>query len=158
MKAKVRTCLWFEKDAIEAAKFYVSLLPNSKIENASSFEHALGDGYDDVTVVEFTLAGTPYQAMNAGPHHQFNDAMSMVIMTEDQAETDQLWTALTANGGKPVQCGWLKDRWGVSWQIVPRRMTELLADGDREKTHRLLQAMLPMQKLDIAALEAAYRG
>lgn len=158
MKNKVRTCLWFEKGAVEAAKFYVSLLPNSKLENPASFEHMLTGEENGVTFVEFTLAGTPYQAMNAGPHHPFNDAMSMVIMTDNQAETDRLWDALTANGGQPVQCGWLKDRWGVSWQIVPRKITELITDGEKPKVHKMLQAMMPMQKLDIAALEAAYQG
>jgi predicted 3-demethylubiquinone-9 3-methyltransferase (glyoxalase superfamily) len=158
MKNKVRTCLWFEKGAVDAAKFYVSLLPNSKLENASAFENMLTGEENGVTFVEFTLAGTPYQAMNAGPHHNFNDAMSMVVMTEDQAETDRLWDALTADGGKPVQCGWLKDRWGVSWQIVPRKITEMIAGGEKPKVHKMMQAMMPMQKLDIAALEAAYRG
>jgi len=158
MKSKVRTCLWFEKGAVEAAKFYVSLLPNSRIENSSSFENMVTGENDGVSFVEFTLAGTPYQAVNAGPHHPFSDAMSMVVMTEDQAETDRLWKALTADGGKPVQCGWLKDRWGVSWQIVPRKITELITDGEKPKVHKMLQAMMPMQKLDIATLEAAYRG
>ncbi len=158
MKNKVRTCLWFDSQAVEAAKFYVSLLPNSKLENPASLENMVTGEENGVTYVEFTLAGTPYQAMNAGPHHNFNDAMSMVIMTDDQAETDRLWDALTANGGAPVQCGWLKDRFGVSWQIVPRRMVELVSSGEKTKVHRMLQAVIPMQKLDIAALETAYRG
>ena len=158
MKAQVRTCLWFATQAREAAEFYVSLLPNSKIENAASFEHMLGSDRDDVSVIEFTLNGTPYQSMNAGPHHEFNDAMSIVVMTKSQAETDRLWDALTADGGKPVQCGWLNDRYGVRWQIVPRKATELLAGGDKDAAHRLLQAMMPMQKLDISTLERAYRG
>ncbi|GIL03285.1 MAG: VOC family protein [Alphaproteobacteria bacterium] len=156
MKAKVRTCLWFEKDAVAAAKFYVSLLPDSRIEKPASFEHMLTGEADGVTIVEFTLAGAPYQIMQAGPHQQFNDMMSIVVMTDSQAETDRLWEALTANGGMPVQCGWLKDRWGVAWQIVPRRVSELIATGEKPRVHRMLQAMMPMQKLEIAALEAAY--
>lgn len=158
MQAKVRTCLWFERDALEAAKFYVSLLPDSRIEKSDSFEHMLTGEPDGVSIVEFTLAGAPYQILQAGPHQQLNDMMSIVVMTDSQAETDRLWEALTANGGTPVQCGWLKDRWGVSWQIVPRRVSELIASGDSTSVHRMLQAMMPMQKLDIAALEAAYRG
>lgn len=158
MDAKVRTCLWFESQAVEAASFYVSLLPDSRIDGSAAFEHMLTGEEEGVTVVEFTLAGTPYQAMNAGPHHPFNDAMSIVVMTDDQGETDRLWAALTADGGAPVQCGWLKDRFGVSWQIVPRRITELIGSGEKAGVHRLLQAMMPMQKIDIAALEHAYAG
>lgn len=156
MQAKVRTCLWFAAKAREAAEFYVSLLPNSKIERMATFEHMLGPEHGDVSVIEFTLGGTAYQAMEAGPHHEFNDAMSIVVMTDDKAETDRLWDALTADGGIAVQCGWLTDRFGMRWQIVPRRATELMVSGDEAAIRRLQQAMLPMQKLDIAALERAY--
>ena len=158
MDHKVRTCLWFSAKALEAARFYVSLLPDSKIEDEASLENMVTGEEDGVQFVEFTLAGTPYKAMNAGPHHEFNDAMSIVVMTEDQAETDRLWNAITSDGGKPVQCGWATDRFGVRWQIVPRRMTQLLARGEREGISRMFKAMMPMQKLDIATLEAAYFG
>ncbi len=155
---KVRTCLWFEKNALEAARFYVSLLPGSAIENEAAFEHMLTGEEDGVRIVQFTLAGTPYQIMQAGPHQQFNDMMSILVLTSDQAETDRLWNALTSNGGSPVQCGWLKDRYGVSWQIVPRRVTELIATSDKAAVSRVMTAMMPMQKLDMATLEAAARG
>jgi predicted 3-demethylubiquinone-9 3-methyltransferase (glyoxalase superfamily) len=158
MTAKVRTCLWFESRAMEAVRFYVSLLPDSHIEDSSSFEHMLTGEEDGVSVIRFTLGGTPYQAMEAGPHHEFNDAMSIVVATENQAETDRLWEALTADGGKPVQCGRLKDKFGVSWQIVPEALPRLISSGDKGAVHRLLEAMMPMEKLEIAALERAYMG
>jgi predicted 3-demethylubiquinone-9 3-methyltransferase (glyoxalase superfamily) len=160
MDLKVRTCLWFDRQAEEAAAFYVSLLPGSRIERTMRMDHALSSQSGGVTVVEFTLAGTPYQAMNAWPHDdfEFNDAMSIVVTTQDQYETDGLWDALTADGGKPVQCGWLKDRFGVSWQIVPAALPRLLADCDREAAGRAMQAMIAMQKIDIATIERAFAG
>jgi predicted 3-demethylubiquinone-9 3-methyltransferase (glyoxalase superfamily) len=109
-------------------------------------------------MVEFTLAGTPYQALNGGPHFTLDEAASISVSTEDQAETDRLWAALIADGGAESQCGWLKDRFGLSWQIVPTRLGELMQDPDPEKAGRVQQAMLGMRKLDIAALEAAHRG
>lgn len=157
MNAKVRTCLWFEKGVEEAVGFYVSLLPDSRIEQMVTYDHLLGPPHGDVKVIDFTLAGTGYQAMEAGPHEYFNDAMSISVATGDQNETDRLWTALTADGGRPVQCGWLKDRWGVSWQIVPRRLFEMTADADKAAARRALFAMLEMQKIDIAMLERAFR-
>ncbi len=158
MNAKVRTCLWFEKDAEEAVRFYVSLLPDSRIEQILTYDHLLGPPHDKVKVFNFTLAGTAYQAMEAGPHEYFNDAMSISVTTADQGETDRLWTALTADGGWPVQCGWLKDRWGVSWQIIPERLFEMTADADKAGARRALSAMLEMQKIDIAGLERAFGG
>jgi predicted 3-demethylubiquinone-9 3-methyltransferase (glyoxalase superfamily) len=158
LKAKVRTCLWFEADVETAVAFYVRLMPDSRIESVTRFPHLLGPPHPDVTIVEFILGGTPYQAMAAGRHHDFNDTASIVVMTEDQAETDRLWHTLTAEGGVPMPCGWLRDRWGLSWQIVPRGLTERIASGESERVGRMLRAMLAMQKLDIAALEAAYDG
>ncbi|MEZ5922772.1 MAG: VOC family protein [Hyphomicrobiaceae bacterium] len=155
---KVRTCIWFEKDAIEAARLYVSLLPDSRIENAAAVEHMLTGEADGVRIIDIVLAGTPYQLLQAGPYQQLTEMMSIAVTTDDQDETDRLWEALTANGGAPVQCGWLKDRWGVAWQIVPRRFVELAASGDRAKVHAMLAAMMGMQKLDIGALEAAYES
>jgi len=158
MNMKVRTCLWFDRQAEEAVAFYVSLLPGSRIERTMRMDHALTGEAGGVSVIEFTLAGSPYQAMNAWPQHEFTDAMSIVVETQDQYETDGLWDALTADGGKAVQCGWLKDRFGVSWQIVPSVLPRLLADGDRAAASRAMQAMIAMQKIDIATLERAFAG
>ena len=108
-----------------------------------------------VLSVEFTLAGSQFQGLNGGPDFKFNEAISFAIDCEDQAEVDRLWDALTANGGQPGPCGWLKDRWGVSWQIVPRRLGELLSDADPDRARRAMEAMLKMGKIEIAQLEAA---
>lgn len=153
MTAKVRTCLWFDGNGLEAAEFYVSLLPDSRLESA----FRPGPGAPPL-VVDFTLAGTPYQALNGGPTYTLSEAVSISVQTRDQAETDRLWNALTADGGAESRCGWLKDRFGLSWQIVPEILPKLLADPDREKSGRAMQAMLGMGKLDIAALEAAFHG
>ena len=108
-----------------------------------------------VLVVQFKLAGQDYQALNGGPHDKFNDALSLSVSCKDQTEVDRYWSALTGGGGKPVQCGWLKDKYGLSWQIVPKRLPELLADPDPEKAKRAMEAMMKMVKIDVAALEAA---
>ncbi len=154
--AKVRTCLWFEKDALAAARFYVSLFPDSYIVDEQRFEHLVTGEPDGVQVVSFSLAGTPFEILQAGTHQQFNDMMSIAVLTDDQAETDRLWSALTAEGGQEVQCGWLKDRWGVPWQIVPRRFAQLLESGDRAKIGAMMKAMFGMKKLDEQALAAAF--
>ncbi|WP_417525463.1 VOC family protein [Marinovum sp.] len=156
--AKVATCLWFEKDGLEAARFYTSLLPGSEILTTQTFDHMATGEADGVKVITFTLAGAPFVILEAGPYQSHSDMVSILITTEDQAETDRLWHSLTADGGQGVQCGWLKDRWGITWQITPRRIAELTALGDRAKTRALMQAMQPMVKLDIAALEAAYHA
>ena len=153
MSAKVRTCLWFEANGEEAAAFYVSLLPDSRIE--SSFRKSEAE---PPLVVNFTLCGTPYQVLNGGPHYKLTAAASISVTTADQAETDRLWQALTADGGKEIQCGWLVDRFGLSWQIVPEAFPRLLGGPDKAGAARAFQAMLGMIKLDIAALEAAYSG
>jgi len=145
---KVRTCLWYDTDGLAAARCYVSLIPGSEIEGHPSA---------DAVVVNFILAGTPYQALNGGPIHAQTPAASISVLTEDQAETDRLWAALTA-GGSESRCGWLVDRWGVSWQIVPRRLPVLLGGDDPAGAARVQQAMLHMAKIDIATLEAAYAG
>lgn len=150
---KVATCLWFEKDGEAAATFYTALLPDSRI--TGRFRP---DPNAPPLMVEFTLAGVPYQILNGGPHFRLSEAASIVVMTEDQAETDRLWDALTADGGRESQCGWLVDRWGVSWQICPRQLLRLLSDPDRAAADRAMQAMLKMQRLDIAALQAAFDG
>ena len=150
---KVRTCLWYDDQALEAATFYCTLLPESRIERVgrhSEEEGAPGPG--KVLMVEFTLAGTPYQALNGGPHHVLSEAVSISVLTDDQAETDRLWGALTADGGAEGRCGWLKDRFGLSWQIVPRRLITLLSG---QAAAGVWPALMDMRKIDIAALEAA---
>lgn len=150
MSAKVRTCFWFDGNGHEAAAFYVSLLPDSRIE-----QEVRPDPDAPPLVVEFTLAGTPYMVLNGGPMFKPNEAASVSVLTEDQAETDRLWRALTADGGAESMCGWLRDRYGISWQIVPEALPRLLSRGG-EGAARVQEAMMGMKKLDIAALEAAF--
>lgn len=150
LKSKVRTCLWFETGGLEAANHYVTLIPDSTIDNV--LPH--GRSEDDPMIVEFTLSGAPIMILTAGDHFKLTPAASISVLTDDQAETDQLWDALT-DGGEESQCGWAIDRFGLSWQIVPRRLPELLADPDPERAGRAMQAMMQMKKIDIAALEAA---
>nr|WP_315382483.1 VOC family protein [uncultured Sphingomonas sp.] len=156
MAQKIVPCLWFDGAAEEAARFYVSLLPDSRIDKVVRAPAAYPAGEADaVLVVEFTLAGLRYIALNGGPQARFNDSVSFQIHTEDQPETDRLWQAITADGGAESACSWCQDRWGLRWQIVPRRLTELMADPDRARAARAMQAMMTMRKIDIAALEAA---
>src|SRR5688572_12534223 len=149
--SKITPCLWYDGDAEEAANFYVSLLPDSRIDNIMRSPADNPSGPEgSVLLVEFTLAGQKYAGLNGGPLFKFTEAVSFMIMTEDQAETDRLWNALTANGGEESMCGWLKDRWGLSWQITPRRLLQLNSDPDRDKARRAMQAMMKMKKIDIA--------
>ena len=150
---RVRTCLWFDSQGEEAARFYVSLLPDSRIETVSRPEP---DG--PALTVDFILAGAPYQVLNGGPIFPHTPAASISVLTKDQAETDALWAALVADGGKEGQCGWLTDRFGVSWQIAPEPLLEMQSAPDRAAALRAQQAMLQMGKIDVAALEAAFRG
>lgn len=152
---KVSSFLWYHDGVEEAAELYTSLLPDSRILSVQRFGGEMPGG---LVVVRFTLAGVEYQAMNTGPEDGFTEAFSLSVLCDDQAEVDRLWSALTADGGSESMCGWLKDRWGVSWQIVPRRLLELQADPDPERAARANAAMLSMRKLDIAALEAAADG
>ena len=157
--AKITPCLWFDGVAEQAANFYVSLLPDSRIDKvmrSPADNPSTREG--DVLTVEFTLAGQPFVGLNGGPQFPFTEAVSFSIDCEDQAEVDRLWDALTADGGKPVQCGWLKDRYGLSWQIVPRAMGRILGGPDKAGAKRAMQAMMKMVKLDVAELERAYRG
>ncbi|QHQ35816.1 VOC family protein [Algicella marina] len=156
MAPKVTTCIWFEKDGLEAARFYTSLLPDSEIRNAQKFEHMVTGEADGVQVIEFTLAGAPYSILQAGPHQQYNDMMSISVTTENQAETDRLWTALTADGGREIQCGWLRDRWSVAWQISPRPIVQLIETGDPARLSAMFKEMYKMKKIDIATLQKAY--
>jgi predicted 3-demethylubiquinone-9 3-methyltransferase (glyoxalase superfamily) len=157
--SRITPCLWFDGKAEEAANFYVSLLPDSRIDNVvrSPADYPAGKA-GDVLTVEFTLAGQSFLAMNGGPGPVFTDATSFIINCDDQAEVDRLWGALTADGGTPVACGWLKDRYGFPWQITPTELPKMLADPDREKARRAMEAMMDMVKLDIAALRRAYDG
>ena len=157
--SKITPCLWFDGDAEEAARFYVSLLPDSRIEHIQTQRHRTRRAarHGSVLVVEFTLAGQRYVALNGGMKVDYTNAVSFMIDCADQAEVDRLWDALSA-GGEEVQCGWLKDRWGVPWQIVPNIMLKMLADPDRAKAARAMQAMMQMVKLDIAELQRAYDG
>lgn len=150
-QTKVRTCLWFDKGGLDAARFYTVLIPGSALETVAPEGSA-------PLVVAFSLAGVPYQILNGGPAYRCTPAASIVVTTYDQEETDRLWAALTASGGEPGRCGWLTDRWGVSWQIVPEHLPRLLAATDRQAAGRALAAMMRMQKLDIGELEAAFAG
>ncbi len=143
----VSTCLWFESGGRDAAKFYVSLIPGSTLDTSA-------DGPEPM-VVPFTLAGQRYSILNGGDMFGQTPAVSIMVTTSDQAETDRLWDALTADGGQESRCGWLKDRWGVSWQIIPAALPSLLGATDRAAAERALQAMMNMSKIDIAVLEKA---
>ena len=151
---KVTTCLWFDNEAEEAAEFYCSLFEDSKITEVS---HYVADGpkpAGTVLMVTFVLQGTEFQALNGGPEFTFDEAVSLSVSCVDQAEVDRLFDALTA-GGEDGPCGWVKDRYGLSWQLVPTRLIELLADPDKARAARAMQAMMQMRKIDIAAVEAA---
>jgi predicted 3-demethylubiquinone-9 3-methyltransferase (glyoxalase superfamily) len=156
--SKVSPCLWFNGEAEEAAKFYVSLLPDSRIENVqkNTVDTPAGKA-GSVLVVQFTLAGQPFMALNGGKAFDFTHAISFKIDCADQAEVDRYWDALS-DGGAVERCGWLKDRYGVSWQIVPTALVQYLGGADRAGAQRAMQALLGMVKLDIAALKKAYEG
>ena len=155
---KISPCLWFDAKAEEAARFYTSLFPNSRINSIDRSPGETPSGPKDmVLTVNFTLDGHTYIALNGGPDFTFNEAISLSIDCEDQAEVDRYWNALL-EGGKPEACGWLKDRYGVSWQIVPTVMFKMMADPDRAKAKRATDAMLTMVKFDIATLKAAFEG
>jgi predicted 3-demethylubiquinone-9 3-methyltransferase (glyoxalase superfamily) len=156
--SKIVPHLWFADRAVEAANFYVSLLPDSRVDAVTPVPVDTPSGpAGSVKVVEFTLAGQQFMAIEAGPLDPFNHAISFLVNCDDQAEVDRLWEALSA-GGTVEQCGWLKDRYGVSWQIVPAVLGEMMKDRDRERSRRVMQAVLGMKKLDIAALRRAYGG
>lgn len=151
-------CLWFDKDAEEAANFYVSVFPDSRMD---ALTHAPADypsgKKGDVLTVFFTVAGIPCMGLNGGPVFKADESFSFQIATEDQEETDRLWNAIVGNGGRESECGWCKDRWGISWQITPRTLTEaMLAGGDEAR--RAFAAMMTMKKIDVAAIDAARRG
>jgi predicted 3-demethylubiquinone-9 3-methyltransferase (glyoxalase superfamily) len=152
---KITPFLSFDGQAEEAARFYVSLLPDSQIDRVTrSPMDTPGGTAGTVLIVEFTLAGTPFIALNT-PGFSFTEAVSFLIACADQAETDRLWAALTADGGAEIACGWLKDRWGVCWQVTPTRLLELIKDPDRDRARRAMEAMVKMTKINIAEVEHA---
>jgi predicted 3-demethylubiquinone-9 3-methyltransferase (glyoxalase superfamily) len=157
--SKITPCLWFDGQAEDAARFYVSLLPQSKIDRVVNASVDLpGSKAGAVLLVEFTLAGQSFLALNGGPAFKFTEAVSFTINCVDQAEVDRLWEALAADGGKPIQCGWIKDRYGLAWQIVPEELPRLMRDSDPAKVRRVTEAMMKMVKLDVRELERAAGG
>ena len=154
---KFTPCLWFDGDAEAAAELYTGLFPNSRIVRVDrSAADTPGPKEGDVITVEFELDGRSFVALNGGPDFQFNEAISIQVECADQAEVDRYWDALTADGGQPGPCGWLKDKFGLSWQVAPAKLTEMLRSPDKDAARRTMEAMLKMGKLDLPALEAAY--
>jgi predicted 3-demethylubiquinone-9 3-methyltransferase (glyoxalase superfamily) len=156
---KLFTHLWYATEAEEAARLYASVFPDSRVDRVTAFPSDSPSGpAGSVKIVDFTLLGRRLQAISAGPHHEFNDAISLVVLCDDQAELDRYWDALLAGGGKPQACGWLIDRFGLRWQIVPAVLGEWLRDEDAARATKVGDVMMKMIKLDIAALEEAWRS
>jgi predicted 3-demethylubiquinone-9 3-methyltransferase (glyoxalase superfamily) len=155
---KITPFLWFDDQAEEAVEFYTSIFANSKIQDIARYGEAGPGPTGSVMTVSFQIERQNFVALNGGPIYHFTPAISFVVDCKTQAEVDRLWERLTADGGQPEQCGWLTDKYGISWQIVPSRLMELLTDPDPGKANGVMQAMLAMTKIDIAALEAAYLG
>lgn len=157
--AKNTICIWYDRDAEAAARFYAATFPDSSVE---AVQRAPGDypsgQQGDVLTVHFTVLGVPCLGLNGGPAFRQTEAFSFQVATEDQAETDRYWDAIVGNGGQESACGWCKDKWGVSWQITPRVLTEAMADPDRAAAKRAFDAMMTMQRIDVARIEAAWRG
>jgi predicted 3-demethylubiquinone-9 3-methyltransferase (glyoxalase superfamily) len=158
-RSKIFTHLWYAKEAEEAARFYASIFPDSRVDRVTPLLSESPSGPPgSVKVVDFTLFGQRFQAITAGPHHEFNDAVSIVVLCDDQAELNRYWNALLKGGGKPQACGWLIDRFGLRWQIVPAILDEMMRDKDPARSKRVTDALLKMVKLDISTLEKAYRS
>ena len=156
--SKNTICIWYDRDAQAAAEFYAATFPDSSVGAIQKAPSDFPDGKaGDVLVVEFTVCGVPCMGLNGGPVFKQSEAFSFQIATEDQAETDKYWNAIVGNGGQESACGWCKDKWGVSWQITPRTLTEAMASGGDE-AKRAFDAMMTMQKIDVAAIDAARRG
>jgi predicted 3-demethylubiquinone-9 3-methyltransferase (glyoxalase superfamily) len=159
LMAKNVICLWYNNTAEEAAKFYAKTFPNSTVTAVHTAPGDFPDGKQgQVLTVEFTVLGIPCVGLNGGPAFKQSEAFSFQIITEDQAETDRYWTAIVNNGGEESQCGWCKDKWGLSWQISPRVLIEAVTSSDKAAAKRAFDAMMPMKKIDIAKIEAAVRG
>lgn len=158
-KTAIVPCLWFDKNAEEAATFYAETFPNSRVTavHRSPADYPNGKA-GDVLTVEFTLLGQPFLGLNGGPGVPFTDAVSFQVFTDTQEETDHYWDALVTNGGQPIACSWCKDKFGLSWQIVPRALMEAMNGPDRAAAKRVMEAMMKMVKIDIAKIEAAQRG
>ena len=155
---KLRPMLWFDTQAEDAAKFYVSIFPNSKILEVTRYGETGPGPKGSVLTVAFRIGDFDLVALNGGPQFKFTEAVSLVIEVETQAEVDRYWNALTANGGQEGPCGWLKDRFGLSWQVVPSVALRALGSGDQKKADRVMAAFMPMKKFDVAKIEAAARG
>lgn len=157
--ARNTVCLWYDRDALDAATFYAETFDDSAVHAVHRAPADFPDGKEgDVLTVQFRVLGIPCLGLNGGKAFQQSEAFSFQVSTEDQAETDRLWHAIVGNGGQESACGWCKDRWGVSWQITPRVLTEAIADPDRAAAKRAFEAMMTMRKIDIAVIEAARRG
>jgi predicted 3-demethylubiquinone-9 3-methyltransferase (glyoxalase superfamily) len=156
---KIAPCLWFNGNAEEAARFYAETFPDSRVDKVNRSPADYPDGKEgDVLTVEFTVLGMPFVGLNAGPHFQFNEAVSFQVYTEDQAETDRYWNAIVDNGGQASVCSWCKDRFGLSWQIAPRVLVEAIAGEDKAAAKRAMEAMMTMTKIDVAAIRRAIDG
>ncbi|HZH76828.1 MAG TPA: VOC family protein [Archangium sp.] len=153
---KITPFLWFNQEAEEAVNFYVSLFKDSKILSVSRYGDSGPGPKGSVMAISFQLAGQKFHALNGGPHFKFTEAISLFVDCESQEEVDTLWSKLTADGGQESRCGWLKDRYGLSWQIVPTRFMQMMQDKDPKRTQRVMQAMMTMNKFDLARLEQAY--
>jgi predicted 3-demethylubiquinone-9 3-methyltransferase (glyoxalase superfamily) len=157
MKQHITPCLWFDTQALEAAEYYVSIFPDSRIVTTTHYPESVAEKAGQVLLVEFELSGERFTALNGGPQFTFDEAVSFYIICDDQAELDYFWEKLTA-GGEEGPCGWAKDRFGLSWQVVPDGMTELFSDPDSERASRAMAAMMKQHKLDLAAVRAAFDG
>ncbi|MDO9406626.1 MAG: VOC family protein [Polaromonas sp.] len=159
MTSKNTVCIWYEGTALEAATFYAETFPDGAVGAVTRAPGDYPDGNEgDILVVEFNVAGIPCIGLNGGPHFKHNESFSFQIATDDQAETDRLWHAIVDNGGQESECGWCKDKWGLSWQITPRVLTQALVDVDRAAARRAFDAMMTMKKIDVAAIEAAWKA
>ena len=159
MIPKNTICLWYDGTALDAATFYASVFPDSRVKAVNRAPGDYPSGKEgDVLTVEFDVLGIPCLGLNGGPMFKHSEAFSFQVATDDQAETDRLWSALVDNGGQESDCGWCKDRWGLSWQITPRALSEGIADPDPAVAKRVFEAMMSMRKIDVAAIEAARRG
>lgn len=159
MAHKNTVCIWYDGTALEAATFYARTFPDSSLGAVTRAPSDYPDGREgDILVVEFNVAGIPCIGLNGGPHFKHNESFSFQIATDDQAETDRLWHAIVDHGGQESECGWCKDRWGISWQITPRVLTQALGDADRAAAKRAFDAMMTMKKIDVAMIEAAWKG